>query len=231
MLCLAEPLVVNGYGKLIHDGLFFSLDPLPLAVRVYLTYTGYTTSWDVTSQMNFSHYSDKPVELAADLVNTLQRSRDDIGDPAQLDEFLNGYRDMWEGAAQAPKPAELPKIHALRDSLRGVFEAPDHATAAERINVILNDHGAVPHVSVHSGTPHLHFEPVRASFTAWLGATTAMGLATVLIEHGVERFGVCNSGDCDDVFVDSSRNRSRLHCSTTCSTREAVASYRRRQSG
>jgi predicted RNA-binding Zn ribbon-like protein len=56
-----------------------------------------------------------------------------------------------------------------------------------------------------------------------------MGLATVLIEHGVERFGVCNAGDCDDVFVDSSRNRSRLHCSSTCSTREAVASYRRRQ--
>lgn len=179
--------------------------------------------------MNFSHYSDRPVELAADLVNTLQRDRDDIGDPDRLAAFLHGYRDMWEDVAKPPKPSELPKIQKLRASLRAVFEAPDHEAAAERLNVILNDHGAVPRVSVHSGEPHLHFEPVQGSLTAWVGATTAMGLATVLIEHGVERFGVCNASDCEDVFVDSSRNRSRLHCSTTCSTREAVASYRRRQ--
>lgn len=179
--------------------------------------------------MNFSHYSDRPVELAADLVNTRQRDHDEIGDPDQLEAFLDGYREMWGEVAQPPQPSELSKIHALRDSLRAVFEAPDDAAAAERINVILNDHRAVPRVSLHTGDPHLHFEPLKGSITDWLGATTAMGLATVLIEHGVERFGVCNAGDCDDVFVDSSRNRSRLHCSTTCSTREAVASYRRRR--
>jgi predicted RNA-binding Zn ribbon-like protein len=179
--------------------------------------------------MNFSHYSDRPVELAADLVNTRQPDHDALADSDQLEAFLDGYRDLWKDVAKPAQPSELPKIRELRDSLRAVFEAPDHATAAAGINVILNDHGAVPRVSVHSGEPHLHFEPLQGSLTAWLGATTAMGLATVLIDHGVERFGVCNAGDCDDVFVDSSRNRSRLHCSTTCSTREAVASYRRRQ--
>jgi predicted RNA-binding Zn ribbon-like protein len=63
----------------------------------------------------------------------------------------------------------------------------------------------------------------------WLGAITGMGLASVIVEHGVDRFGVCGSAGCDDVYVDTSRNRSRRHCSNTCSTREAVAAYRKRQ--
>ena len=179
--------------------------------------------------MNFSHYSDRPVKLAVDLVNTQQINEDTIAERGELEEFLGQYRDMWEDVAQPLKASELPKVHALREALRAVFEAPDEEIAADKVNVILNDHGATPRVSVHSGHPHLHFEPVDASLTAWLGAVTGMGLATVIIEDGIERFGVCNAGECEDVFVDSSRNRSRLHCSTTCSTREAVASYRRRQ--
>jgi predicted RNA-binding Zn ribbon-like protein len=64
---------------------------------------------------------------------------------------------------------------------------------------------------------------------SWLGAITAMGLASVIVENGVERFGVCDSSGCNDVYIDTSRNRSRRHCSNTCSTREAVAAYRKRQ--
>jgi predicted RNA-binding Zn ribbon-like protein len=41
---------------------------------------------------------------------------------------------------------------------------------------------------------------------------------------------VCHASNCRDVFVDTTRNRSRLHCCGTCSTREAVAAYRKRQS-
>jgi len=82
---------------------------------------------------------------------------------------------------------------------------------------------------VHAGAePHLHFEPMDASPARWLGAVTAMGLSTVLIEDGLDRFGMCGSTTCDDVFVDTSRNKSRRHCSDTCTTRENVAAYRER---
>jgi predicted RNA-binding Zn ribbon-like protein len=56
-----------------------------------------------------------------------------------------------------------------------------------------------------------------------------MGLSVVLIEGGYERFGTCSSTTCEDVFVDTSRNRSRRHCSVLCTTRENVAAYRRRK--
>jgi predicted RNA-binding Zn ribbon-like protein len=56
-----------------------------------------------------------------------------------------------------------------------------------------------------------------------------MGLGVALIEGGLERFGICDASTCDDVFVDISRNRSRRYCSDTCTTRQNVAAYRRRQ--
>jgi predicted RNA-binding Zn ribbon-like protein len=56
-----------------------------------------------------------------------------------------------------------------------------------------------------------------------------MGLSVALVEGGFERFGSCASATCDDVYVDTSRNRSRRNCSDTCTTRENVAAFRRRQ--
>lgn len=179
--------------------------------------------------MNFSHYSDRPVALAVDLVNTSQIDGDQISTGAQLEEFLAGYEDMWSEVANPPKASDLAKIRELRSELRKVLETNDETEASDLINQILAEHGAAPRVSTHNGVPHLHFEPVGTSISSWLGAITAMGLATVIIENGVERFGVCGANNCDDVYIDTSRNRSRLHCSTTCSTREAVAAYRARQ--
>lgn len=180
--------------------------------------------------MNFSHYSDRPVELAVDLVNTNQANGDQIASTKQLEEFLADYEDLWHGVARPPKAHDLVAVHELRTALREIIETDDESRASELINEILAEHGATPRVSTHSGEPHLHFEPIGTSISSWLGAITAMGLATVIIENGVQRFGVCGAGSCDDVYIDTSRNRSRRHCSSTCSTREAVAAYRARQS-
>lgn len=180
--------------------------------------------------MNFSHYSDRPVELAVELVNTVQSDGDRIATKEDLETFLNRYEDLWDGVAKPPRAKDLTAIHALRSSLREVIETDDETRASTIVNSILSEHGAVPRVSTHSGHPHLHFEPVGTSMASWLGAITAMGLATVIIEHGVERFGSCDANNCEDVYVDTSRNRSRRHCSSTCSTREAVAAYRARKS-
>ena len=162
-------------------------------------YTPYVRQPDVTSQVDFSHYTDEPVDLAVALVNTDQNDSDLLGNPDQLLEFLDEYRDMWENAAKPAKKSELEVIRKLRTALREVITAGDEAAASEKVNRILDAYGAIPRVSVHSGHPHLHFEPMGASMCSWLGATTAMGLASVIVEHGVERFGVCSSGDCDDV--------------------------------
>lgn len=179
--------------------------------------------------MDFSHYTTKPVELAVALVNTEGVETDSLSNSAELKEFLDGYRNLWEGVAKSPRKNELEAVLALRQSIREIIESGDEDLAATRVNSLLDAYGAAPRLSTHSGAPHLHFEPVETAIVCWLGAITAMGLASVIVEHGVERFGVCGSAACNDVYIDTSRNRSRRHCSNTCSTREAVAAYRKRQ--
>lgn len=200
-------------------------------VRGVSAYDYYSTSTSVISQMDFTHYSTRPVDLALALVNTDQRpvgEDDEINNLSSLKTFLNAYADLWEGVVQPPKRHELAAIHDLRDQLRAAITSTEEDEAAERLNTMLSTNGASPSVSMHSGKPHLHFEAQDSTMTSWLGATTAMGLATVLVEHGMNRFGSCQSTTCQDVFVDTSRNRSRRHCSTQCSTREAVIAHRKR---
>lgn len=182
--------------------------------------------------MDFSHYTDEPVELAVALVNSYETfdAIEHLTTPADLATFIREHSSEWDGNTIDITPEDLDAVRDLRRKLRGVVTSPDATAAAVALNDLLQDVDARPRVSVHDGSdPHLHFEPADAGVVRWLGAVTTMGLSIVLVEEGLERFGVCSSDSCDDVYLDTSRNRSRRHCSDRCTTRENVAAYRRRQ--
>lgn len=181
--------------------------------------------------MDFAHYTDEPVQMAVDLVNTLAEyaGEEHLAAPEDVANFLTEHATGWLDVPDRVKTKDLHEIRALRSQLREVFTATDEKAAADMLNEILADVAAIPRVSMHAGAdPHLHFEPRDGSPARWLGAVTAMGLSAVLVEDGLDRYGICRSSTCDDVFVDTSRNRSRRHCSDTCTTRENVAAYRER---
>ena len=181
--------------------------------------------------MDFSHYSDEPVQMAVDLVNTLDvvSGEEFLAAPADVSQFIRGHDGDWCKPQRDASESDLQEVRALRSRLRSVFDAEDEGQAADVINSLLADAAAVPRISVHGDAPHLHFETDDDSPARWLGAVTAMGLSVALIEGGYERFGKCQASTCDDVYVDISRNRSRRHCSDTCTTRENVAAHRARQ--
>ena len=181
--------------------------------------------------MDFSHYSDEPVRMAVALINSIDvvTGEDELQTPEDVRAFIAAWDGDWFDGEQRLSDSDLHEVRALRSRLREVFTAADEREAAASLNAVLEDVSATPRVSVHGDAPHLHFEPEGGSPARWLGAVGAMGLTTALIEGGFERFGRCASTTCDDVFVDTSRNRSRLHCSDSCTTRESVAAYRRRQ--
>jgi predicted RNA-binding Zn ribbon-like protein len=180
--------------------------------------------------VDFSHYSSEPVELAAELVNTLTAGKHDtIAELSGLRGFLDRHHHLWMEDSLPPAEGDVGKVRDLRRRLRAVFEAGDADTASDLLNKVLADNGAVPRISTHGGSPHLHFETSGTSFSRWLAVVTAMGLATVVVDQGVERFGVCAAEDCAHVFIDTSRNRSRRHCSTKCASRENVAAFRKRR--
>jgi predicted RNA-binding Zn ribbon-like protein len=181
--------------------------------------------------MEFGHYSDEPVQMAVDLINSYEVSSDTetLEVPADVASFIDAHNGDWCRPGWQPEERDLHEVRALRSRLRKVFDAETDEEAATILNGLLADMGAVPRVSVHGEAPHLHFESEADSPARYLGAIAAMGLSVALIEGGFDRFGICNASSCDDVFVDISRNHSRLHCSDKCTTRENVAAHRARQ--
>lgn len=182
--------------------------------------------------MDFSHYSDVPVEVAVHFTNTLDvvTGEDALQTPQDVADFITRELGRWGHVPASPQERHLRQARKLRNHLRSVWDAEDAASAASVINDILEQVGARPRVSVHGEHgPHLHFEPERGEPIDDLGAIAAVGLSVALIEGGWERFGTCSSSSCNDVFIDTSKNRSRRHCSDTCTTRESVAAYRARQ--
>jgi predicted RNA-binding Zn ribbon-like protein len=181
--------------------------------------------------MDFSHYSDQPVRMAVDLINSFDAAagEDKLVDPSDVADFIAAHDGEWCRPDWEPGERDLHEVRALRARLRQVFEAGSEGKAAVVLNEILADVDAVPRLSVHGEAPHLHFESEGGRPARYLGAIAAMGLTVALIDGGYERFGICHSSSCDDVYVDTSRNRSRLNCSDTCTTRENVAAHRARQ--
>jgi predicted RNA-binding Zn ribbon-like protein len=182
--------------------------------------------------VDFSHYSDVPVEVAVRFTNTrnVVTDEDALQRPEDVADFIDRELRSWGHVSAPVLPRHLRRARQLRSRLRSVWDAPDEAAAASAINEILERVDARPRVSTHGDHgPHLHFEPERGDPVDDLGAVAAMGLCVALIEGGWERFGTCSSSSCDDVFIDTSKNRSRRHCSDTCTTRESVAAFRARQ--
>ena len=173
----------------------------------------------------FVDYRDWAAGLAADLVNTVGSisGSDFIADLESLRAWLEAHGMSDE----VPTEADLAEAHSVRSKLRAVFWADSDEARATALNVLLD--GARPRLTNHDGNWHLHYVDEGASLGERVGVLAAMGIAALITELGSDRLGLCSADDCKDVFVDTSRNRSRRYCADTCSTRMNVAAYRARK--
>lgn len=180
--------------------------------------------------MVFAHDTELSLQAAVALVNTMPRlhPEDELETVAELDAFFERYdytgrHDRTEG--------ELDEVRALRPRLRELLLAP-RDTAAEIVNQLLAEAGAVPRLVRHAPYDwHVHAVPTDAPLAVRISVETAMAMIDVIREDEHTRLGVCADDDCEGIVLDLSRNRSRRFCSTTCSNRHAVAAYRSRQAG
>ena len=174
--------------------------------------------------MDYDSYGSNAVELAIDLANT------DRQDPGWAAVFVRGH-DEWFTTAPS---AELSGQDAVRagevdDLVRDVATAESQGEVIGRLNELLARAHPQPYATDHDGDLHLHHSRPGTPVLEQLTTTVAMGLASVVAQHGWQRLGVCSAEACDDVYVDTSRNASRRYCSNTCASRSTVAAYRARQ--
>jgi predicted RNA-binding Zn ribbon-like protein len=174
--------------------------------------------------MDYDSYGSNAVELAIDLANA------DREDPAWATEFLRAH-DEWFTTPQPPglSPAGVAVAAETADLVRAVAVADTQDDVIAGLNELLRRAHPQPYATDHDGELHLHFAQPGTPALEQLTTTVAMGLASVVAQHGWQRLGVCSAESCDDVYVDTSRNASRRYCSNTCASRSTVAAYRARQ--
>jgi predicted RNA-binding Zn ribbon-like protein len=174
----------------------------------------------------FAHDTEVALNAAAALVNTAHSGQEGLPDMAALDAFAATWR--WTGD-RARDTAELDSVRALRPRLAAIW-AMDTDEAAELVNELLREGRALPYLVKHDGWDyHIHATPPDAPFADRMAVEAAMAFADMIRTGELGRLRVCAAGDCDDVHVDLSKNRSRRYCSVTCANRVNIAAHRQRE--
>ena len=177
--------------------------------------------------MDFTHYSDRCMQAAADLVNTKGHpsGTEYMPTPETAREFLAAHD--FSGVDVVTKE-DLVELYRVRARLEKVFYAPDEGAAARLLNDLIAEHDVRPFLTDHDGRWHLHYAPEGTPPGRRVASDVVMGLAALIAEYGFERLGICAADNCGDVFVDTSRNKSRRYCNDLCSSRMNVAAHRAR---
>ncbi|MFC6083214.1 CGNR zinc finger domain-containing protein [Sphaerisporangium aureirubrum] len=182
--------------------------------------------------MPFGHDMACSLAAVADLINTAPETSSDGTDALVTLDDLEAYvrRHKVSGVAEV-HPADLDQVRSLRSTFYSIFTSPGPAAAVDRVNLHLSRTRITARLTEHDGYPlHVHYFGPGASLVEHLAADCGVALAHLLVQGEWERLRTCTAPDCAKVFVDESRNRSRVYCdSRTCGNRMHVAAYRARR--
>ena len=177
--------------------------------------------------MLFAHDTEMSFNAAAALVNTGRGGPDELADIAGLDEFVGHWG--WTGS-RTHDQAELDAVRALRPRVAELWDMTEDE-AVRLVNTLLRDANALPQLVKHDEWEyHIHATSPQAPLADRMAVDVAMAFADLIRFGELGRLRYCAAGDCDDVLVDLSKNRSRRFCSLTCANRVNVAAYRSRRS-
>lgn len=178
--------------------------------------------------MDFTHYNNSGATFAEELVNTKGSitGKEYLPTVEEWRSFLTKYG--VKGVARLTA-ADVEQIRGYRERIREVFFA-DEGDSIRLLNEILSEVAATPQISNHDDHPwHLHYSSDDAPIAHRVAAGAAMGVAVLIVDQGHDRLGVCAADDCLDVFVDTSRNKSKRYCNQTCCTKVNVKAHRARK--
>lgn len=180
--------------------------------------------------MDFASYADRAVDLVN--TNTATPGEPDVDRLVEVADLAR-LVPHWPELADTATRRDLTRLRSLRDELHEVFQAAvdgDDAAVVARLNALLAEHPIQPEISGHDQSSwHLHAAGPGASMAGVVAAEALMGLTMTVIDLGADLLGICCAPNCERVYLDTSRNRSRRYCSDRCSTRIAVAAHRARQ--
>lgn len=169
------------------------------------------------------------LQVAADLVNSAPHGEqgETMTDAGALAELA---RSWIVTEVQPAADTDVTRLHRYRERLRAIFLAPDEATRIMIVNQLLAATEVYPRLVEHDGLDlHIHYFAPYAPLSEHLIADCTMVLALLFESGEGARLKHCAAPDCGTVFVDRTKNRSRLYCdSQACGNRLHAAAYRAR---
>lgn len=140
-------------------------------------------------------------------------------------DFLRA-RDASDAELDAVADRMVPLARLLR-SLPGA----ELEVVVQAVNAQLEAAAIAPSLSSHDGFAlHIHWTPPQTPFAHQVAVDLLMAVAQTLCDHGTQRFGRCVADDCDRLFYDTTKNRSRRFCTDPrCASRTHTAAHRARQ--
>jgi predicted RNA-binding Zn ribbon-like protein len=175
-------------------------------------------------------YKERLARLAQDFINSHDlylEQPEHLLTPADLGRFLVAHRIQPH---EAVTQADLEAVRLIRDQVRAAWTAASVKEAVEILNPLLGEIGVNLQAQADDQDVHLQYDmPSDTSFVAQLGMQSALGIIALLQHEGLDRLRACAAAPCRDVFIDTSRNKSRRFCSDRCANRYNIAAFRERQ--
>jgi hypothetical protein len=173
------------------------------------------------------------LEAAIELTNYVG-DMTDAGVPASPDEVRRLLVDQGFVRAHEASAAALGRLTDRLGEVAALYTSlPDVSVddVVEAINRHLAAMSIRPSLTAHDGAGlHIHWTPRRATFDDQVIADLVMALGQEVCDNGLDRFGRCAAADCDHVFYDATRNRSRRFCpDPRCASRTHTAEHRARR--
>ncbi len=171
------------------------------------------------------------LEVIVDIVNRIAGTN---AEPLARGELRSVLTEKGFSRAQDASEASFKRLNRrLRDLAPLLHALPsiEGGEAARRVNEQLTELTIAPSIVDHDGVgPHIHWTPPTARFDDQVMADALMALIQELCDDGTSRFGQCGAENCNDVFYDGTRNRSKRFCADPkCSSRTHTAEHRARK--
>lgn len=177
-------------------------------------------------------YENKRARLVEDFINTYDlflEQPEHLLEPADLERFFKAH-GLGLNGGETFTHTELEQARDLRAQLRACWTAESVEEMTAQLNPLLAQSLVIVQVAPADSNLSIQFElPTDASPLQRLSVECARGIIAVAQQYDLERMRSCAAEPCRDVFVDTSRNKSRRFCSERCANRYNVAAFRDRQ--
>jgi predicted RNA-binding Zn ribbon-like protein len=175
-------------------------------------------------------YEERQAQFVEDFINTYDPFLDE---PEHLREPNDVHRFLESNDIQIQETvthSTLQQVRDLRTKIRALWLSETLDDLAEELNPLLGKTQISVQVEPDGTDLTLRFDmPEETPLIQRLAIECARGLIALVQHYGLERMRYCAADPCQDVFVDTSRNKSRRFCSDRCANRYNVAAYRDRQ--